>query len=43
MRRFTDLEETREYFKNDRFATDNGMQIDEVKDTKTQTAGSWEE
>ena len=32
MRRFTDLEETREYFKNDRFATDNGMQIDEVNE-----------
>jgi|GEM_PF-62831 len=30
MGNFTDLEKTREYFKNDRFATDNGMQIDEV-------------
>ncbi len=29
---FTDLETTREYFKNDKFATDNGMVIDDVSD-----------
>ena len=32
MGNFTDLETTREYFKNDKFATDNGMVIDEVSD-----------
>ena len=32
MARFTDLEETRKYFSNDRFATDNGMVIDDVSD-----------
>ena len=32
MGNFTDLEKTREYFKNDKFATDNGMVIDEVND-----------
>ena len=32
MGNFTDLKKTREYFKNDKFATDNGMIIDEVSD-----------
>ena len=32
MARFTDLEETRKYFSNDRFATDNGMVIDDVSE-----------
>ena len=29
---FKSMEEAREYFKNDRFATENGMQIDEITD-----------
>ena len=32
MARFTDIEETRKYFSNDKFATDNGMVIDEVSE-----------
>ena len=32
MKRFTTLDEIREYFSNDKFATDNGMIIDEVTD-----------
>ena len=32
MGNFTDLEETRKYFSNDKFATENGMVIDEVNE-----------
>ncbi len=32
MAEFQSLEEAREFFKNDRFAAENGMQIDELED-----------
>ena len=32
MSTFNSIEEAREFFKNDRFATDNGMTIDEIGD-----------
>ena len=34
MAEFTSVEEAREFFKGDRFATDNGMQIDELTDDR---------